>query len=266
MVPCIWLPVALTCLGAAIRSLPLATLLATALAGAALWQLAEYAIHRFVFHREPIAYWGVTVHFLLHGCHHKYPTDALRLVFPPAVGALVAMVVYCTLRLCLTRVRWWMVVVIAHRLKTVWSESTDRYRAHRHWHLGCWVVGWQRTWCTIASTLPCTMGRWQEGTWCACVPSTCITTIASPAVGLAFRPTRWIGCSKPWWTHETLSRTRKPDAGLLWNYLCKRRKILYMHACKQQHCFFRVDTSCLFCYTPHTEGVVLVTKDDVHSS
>lgn len=103
MVPCLWLPVTLACLVAA-RSLPVPLLLAAALGGATLWQLMEYAIHRFVFHREPCGYWGVTLHFLLHGCHHKYPTDALRLVFPPAVGATVALGVYCTLRLVLPRV------------------------------------------------------------------------------------------------------------------------------------------------------------------
>ena len=108
MVPCIWLPVTLICLTAAAQSLAPPALAAAALAGAALWQFMEYAIHRFVFHREPSGYWGVTLHFLLHGCHHKYPTDALRLVFPPAMGAMVAMAVYCALRLALPRVSVFM--------------------------------------------------------------------------------------------------------------------------------------------------------------
>ncbi len=81
------------------------SLLLTCVAGMFIWQVMEYAIHRFVFHREPSGYWGVTVHFLLHGCHHKYPADALRLVFPPALGCVVAMVVYCSMRVVLPQVR-----------------------------------------------------------------------------------------------------------------------------------------------------------------
>jgi sterol desaturase/sphingolipid hydroxylase (fatty acid hydroxylase superfamily) len=47
----------------------------------------EYTLHRFAFHLVPRSRLGITFHFLLHGIHHKYPTDPLRLVFPlvPAV-------------------------------------------------------------------------------------------------------------------------------------------------------------------------------------
>ncbi|KAJ6776698.1 FATTY ACID HYDROXYLASE [Salix koriyanagi] len=34
-------------------------------------------------------YWGNTLHYLLHGCHHKHPMDGLRLVFPPAATAIL---------------------------------------------------------------------------------------------------------------------------------------------------------------------------------
>lgn len=38
-----------------------------------LWSLLEYLIHRFVFHMKPPAsnYYLITLHFLLHGQHHK---------------------------------------------------------------------------------------------------------------------------------------------------------------------------------------------------
>lgn len=36
---------------------------------------------------------GNTLHYLLHGCHHKHPMDGLRLVFPPAATAIVLMAV-----------------------------------------------------------------------------------------------------------------------------------------------------------------------------
>ncbi|RVW30084.1 Dihydroceramide fatty acyl 2-hydroxylase FAH1 [Vitis vinifera] len=32
---------------------------------------------------------GNTIHYLLHGCHHKHPMDGLRLVFPPAGAAVI---------------------------------------------------------------------------------------------------------------------------------------------------------------------------------
>lgn len=32
---------------------------------------------------------GNTMHYLLHGCHHKHPMDGLRLVFPPTATAIL---------------------------------------------------------------------------------------------------------------------------------------------------------------------------------
>ncbi len=57
--------------------------------GAAAWSVGEYVFHRFVFHRAPRTRAGIVAHFLMHGCHHKSPMDALRLVFPPAPWAAV---------------------------------------------------------------------------------------------------------------------------------------------------------------------------------
>lgn len=36
-----------------------------------------------------ILFRGNTIHYLLHGCHHKHPMDGLRLVFPPAATAIL---------------------------------------------------------------------------------------------------------------------------------------------------------------------------------
>jgi sterol desaturase/sphingolipid hydroxylase (fatty acid hydroxylase superfamily) len=46
----------------------------------------EYSFHRFVFHGAPRSRAGITLHFVLHGCHHKAPMDGLRLVFPPSLS------------------------------------------------------------------------------------------------------------------------------------------------------------------------------------
>ncbi|XP_028305006.1 fatty acid 2-hydroxylase [Gouania willdenowi] len=56
-----------------------------------LWSFIEYCIHRFVFHMKPPAhnYYLITLHFLLHGQHHKSPFDGSRLVFPPGLASIV---------------------------------------------------------------------------------------------------------------------------------------------------------------------------------
>uniref|UniRef100_A0A8C4JWN3 Fatty acid 2-hydroxylase n=1 Tax=Dromaius novaehollandiae TaxID=8790 RepID=A0A8C4JWN3_DRONO len=76
------------------------------LLGMFLWSLIEYLIHRFVFHMKPPAsnYYLITLHFLLHGQHHKSPFDSSRLVFPPVPASLVVVVFYWLLRVLLPEV------------------------------------------------------------------------------------------------------------------------------------------------------------------
>jgi len=62
------------------------------LGGFAFWTLAEYWLHRLVFHFEGNSAFTKRVHFLLHGVHHQWPHDKLRLVFPP--GASIPL--FCT--------------------------------------------------------------------------------------------------------------------------------------------------------------------------
>jgi sterol desaturase/sphingolipid hydroxylase (fatty acid hydroxylase superfamily) len=50
-------------------------------------------------------YWGITTHFLFHGCHHKYPLDPSRLVFPPLPAAAVSGAIIGVLHLFVPRVR-----------------------------------------------------------------------------------------------------------------------------------------------------------------
>lgn len=61
--------------------------------GVPVWTLMEYMLHRFLFHldpkQSPIL---ITLHFFLHGQHHKVPFDQNRLVFPPIGAAFLAFV------------------------------------------------------------------------------------------------------------------------------------------------------------------------------
>ncbi|KAM7505760.1 hypothetical protein LguiB_004664 [Lonicera macranthoides] len=88
-VPVIWLPVVWWYVSMSVHiGLP-PPQIATAVVGIFIWTLLEYSLHRFLFHLRPKSYWGNTMHYFIHGCHHKQPMDGLRLVFPPAATAIL---------------------------------------------------------------------------------------------------------------------------------------------------------------------------------
>jgi len=66
------------------------------IAGLVSWTLAEYIIHRFVFHYQPTSKFGQKLHFICHGVHHDYPKDSLRLVMPPILSISLAFFFYYT--------------------------------------------------------------------------------------------------------------------------------------------------------------------------
>ncbi|MEM9547941.1 MAG: sterol desaturase family protein [Bacteroidota bacterium] len=69
-----------------ITSLPFSQFVISAVTGILIWTLTEYVFHRFIFHTVPKSKTGRKFHFILHGIHHAYPNDALRLVMPPAIS------------------------------------------------------------------------------------------------------------------------------------------------------------------------------------
>jgi sterol desaturase/sphingolipid hydroxylase (fatty acid hydroxylase superfamily) len=54
------------------------------------WTLAEYLIHRYIFHYEPRSVLGKRIHYLFHGNHHAFPRDRDRLFMPPIPSLLIA--------------------------------------------------------------------------------------------------------------------------------------------------------------------------------
>jgi sterol desaturase/sphingolipid hydroxylase (fatty acid hydroxylase superfamily) len=60
------------------------------LLGLFLWTLAEYLLHRFVFHFPAKTPWQKRLSFLFHGIHHEQPRIKTRLVMPPAVSIPLA--------------------------------------------------------------------------------------------------------------------------------------------------------------------------------
>jgi sterol desaturase/sphingolipid hydroxylase (fatty acid hydroxylase superfamily) len=58
------------------------------------WTLFEYFLHRYLFHLHIDTAWGKRMHFMIHGCHHDYPNDSLRLVIPTTASIGLAFLIY----------------------------------------------------------------------------------------------------------------------------------------------------------------------------
>src|SRR6202158_4844610 len=55
------------------------------------WDVMEYAIHRSFFHWEGSGAFTRKIHDIIHGYHHRYPDDSLRLVM--ALGASIPLAI-----------------------------------------------------------------------------------------------------------------------------------------------------------------------------
>lgn len=68
--------------------------LGMAVFGLFMWTLAEYALHRYVFHWTHDSPLGRRIHFLAHGVHHDFPNDGDRLVMPLLTSVPLAVIFY----------------------------------------------------------------------------------------------------------------------------------------------------------------------------
>lgn len=82
----------------AVHSMPLTRVAGLGIAGLFVWTLAEYALHRHVFHFRPRGAFQERVAFLIHGVHHADPNDATRLVMPPVSAIVLASALYLVFR------------------------------------------------------------------------------------------------------------------------------------------------------------------------
>ncbi|KAG0239737.1 fatty acid alpha-hydroxylase [Actinomortierella wolfii] len=113
LVPLLWLPVAALLFSWSIDAerqrhvggaLPIEVAAGIFVFGVFFWTLAEYGIHRFLFHVDellPESTYSNVAHFLLHGIHHYLPMDRLRLVMPPVLTVFLGTPIYLTLRMVL---------------------------------------------------------------------------------------------------------------------------------------------------------------------
>lgn len=98
----VWVPVSLWFLARAVRLPSVGPAGATALfaLGVLAWTLLEYVLHRWVFHFTPnsASEFQRDVSYLIHGVHHDWPHDPDRLVMPPVVAVILAVVIGYPLR------------------------------------------------------------------------------------------------------------------------------------------------------------------------
>ncbi|MDB5152862.1 MAG: fatty acid hydroxylase [Mucilaginibacter sp.] len=93
----IFMPVIIYCVYRAlfIDNIELSAFFGLFMLGLFIWTFVEYIMHRFVFHYVPANKpWAQRIHFIFHGVHHDYPSDAKRLVLPPSVSIPLATLFY----------------------------------------------------------------------------------------------------------------------------------------------------------------------------
>jgi sterol desaturase/sphingolipid hydroxylase (fatty acid hydroxylase superfamily) len=130
--PLIYLPVIGFLLVRAIghENLGVGSVLGVFALGIVAWSLTEYLLHRFVFHLEPDSRWGRRVHFIIHGVHHDFPHDPMRLVMPPSVSIPLAIGFWFLFRALLGPA--WALPTFAGFLLGYLIYDMSHYHMHHH--------------------------------------------------------------------------------------------------------------------------------------
>lgn len=58
------------------------------------WTLAEYILHRFIYHKIKDASYDTGFHYMFHGIHHAYPNDKSKTVLPPLPSIVIASIFF----------------------------------------------------------------------------------------------------------------------------------------------------------------------------
>lgn len=95
MVPIVFVPIILYYIYSAFTlGLSVTSFIGLFFAGILVWTLFEYFLHRYLFHLQIDSDWGRRIHFMIHGCHHDYPNDSMRLVIPTGAALVLAVMMY----------------------------------------------------------------------------------------------------------------------------------------------------------------------------
>jgi sterol desaturase/sphingolipid hydroxylase (fatty acid hydroxylase superfamily) len=130
--PLIYLPVIGYLIARAIghENLSVASVVGVFALGIVAWSLTEYMLHRFVFHLEPDSHWGRRLHFVIHGVHHDFPHDPMRLVMPPSVSIPLAIAFWFLFRAVLGPA--WALPAFAGFLLGYLVYDMSHYHMHHH--------------------------------------------------------------------------------------------------------------------------------------
>ena len=109
-------------------------------AGWLAWTLIEYLLHRFLFHWRGEGEAAETRAFLMHGYHHVYPDDGMRLVAPPIMSWGPAVIVALAWW-ALLGTRTWAPVFAGTAAGYVAYDWIHYYTHHGRprWRLGKWL-------------------------------------------------------------------------------------------------------------------------------
>ncbi|MGX0976474.1 dihydroceramide fatty acyl 2-hydroxylase [Roseovarius sp. MBR-51] len=92
----VWGPLAVWLLvrAVSVHGIGLSGMVVIGIAGLVTWTLAEYLLHRYLFHFEAKTDMGRRFLYLFHGVHHDTPQDKTRLLMPPAGALPIIAVLY----------------------------------------------------------------------------------------------------------------------------------------------------------------------------
>ncbi|TVR86919.1 MAG: fatty acid hydroxylase [Saprospirales bacterium] len=82
--------IALLYVAVVINGLPAVTVAGLFVFAFFFWTLAEYLLHRYLFHWVSDSKIVMRMHYLMHGVHHDHPRDESRLLMPPVPGLIMA--------------------------------------------------------------------------------------------------------------------------------------------------------------------------------
>ncbi|MHB9031554.1 MAG: sterol desaturase family protein [Anaerolineae bacterium] len=177
-IPAVGLPIraALFMWGALTSSVSWLLLVLAWSAGIFFWTLAEYLLHRFLFHATPKSERGKHLIFLMHGIHHAQPMVKTRLVLPLPMSVPTAVVfygLYYVIFNLLLGIGWWvnpfmsgflvgytaydLIHYALHHAKSKWSVFLTLRRTHLHHHTGIPVRSFgvsSPLWDIVFRTLP----------------------------------------------------------------------------------------------------------------
>lgn len=100
------------------------------------WTLAEYCLHRFLFHFIGQSAWLIKLHDMVHGLHHAYPNNPRRVVFPP-IGSMPMALAILGILLLLFRASWAFSILSGFIFGYGWYEFV---------HYSCHHIKWRVPW------------------------------------------------------------------------------------------------------------------------